>query len=237
MALVSLKADDRTPARKGGARKLRMAGRVPAVLYGIGEVPKPLSLDAKELDILLRKHGASSIILDLEIEGEAADKSSALVKEIQRHTVTGQVLHVDLQRVSAERKLTVEVPIVVTGEAKGVKEGGVMETILRELQVECLPGDMPEKLEIDVSEMDIGDAIHVRDLSLPKTEILNDPDGVVLTLVPPTVYEEAKPEEEAAAAEAEEPELVKKEKEAGEAASEEKAEGKGKEKAEGKGKE
>jgi large subunit ribosomal protein L25 len=232
MALVSLKADDRTPGRKGGARKLRRSGRVPAVLYGIGEVPKPVSLDAKELDILLRKHGASSIILDLAVEGEAAGKSSALVKEIQRHTVTGQVLHVDLQRVSAERKLTVDVPIVLTGEATGVKEGGVMETILREIQVECLPGDMPDKLEIDVSEMNIGDAIHVRDLSLPKTEILNDPENVVVTLVPPTVYEEVKVEEEEAAAEAAEPELV--EKEAGEEASDEKAEGK--ERGEGKGK-
>ncbi len=229
MALVSLKADDRTPGRKGGARRLRRAGKVPAVLYGIGDDPKPLSLDAKELDILLRSHGASSIILELDIEGEARGKSSALVKEIQRHTVTGEVLHVDLQRVSAERKLTVDVPIVLVGESKGVKEGGVMETVLRELQVECLPGDMPEKLEIDVSRMEIGDAIHVRDLSLPKTEILNDPDNVVLTLVPPTVYEEVKVEEEAAAEAAEEPELVKKEKEAGEGAPEERAEGKEKE--------
>lgn len=226
MAVVSLKAIERTPDRKGGARRMRRDGRVPAIMYGPDDVPQAISLDAKEVDIMFRRHGGSSIILDLEISGEKESHSRALVKEVQRHTVTGQVLHMDLMHVSATRKITVDVPIVLLGESKGVKEGGVMEVILREIQVECLPGDIPDKLEYNVSEMDIGDSVHVRDLSIPGVEILSDPDNVVLSLVPPTVYEEVK--EEVAAEE--EPELVSKEKEEAEAGAEAKEETKEKEK-------
>jgi len=208
MAVVSLKAMERTPGRKGAVRKLRREGRVPAVLYGPEESPRALSLDGKDVETLFKKYGASSIILELEIEGENGGNKRALVKEVQRDTVTGKVLHMDLQHVSATRKVTVEVPVVLTGEAKGVKEGGVLEVVLRELEVQCLPDDIPDKLELSVEQMGIGDSIHVRDVSLPGVEILNDPDSVILTLVPPTVYEEVKveaaPEEEVVAEEKEE---------------------------------
>ncbi len=211
MAVASLKADGRTPARKSGARVLRRTGRVPAVLYGIGVEPVSLSLDGVDVDVMFREHGTSSIIVDLEIGGDKSGQNKALVKEVQRDTVTGEVLHMDLQRVSPTRKLIVDVPVVVVGEAKGVKEGGVMEVILRDLQVQCLPADIPDKLEIDISEMDIGDSVHIRDLSVPNAEIQNDPDNVVLSLVPPTVYEEVVPEAEVE----EEAEEAKEEEEAG----------------------
>lgn len=229
MAIVSLRAVERTPKGKGGVRKLRRGGMVPAVLYGIGVDSVPLSVDENDLNVMFRRHGGSSIIVDLRIEGEKSTTGRALVKDVQRHTVTGRVLHLDLQRVSAKRKLTVDVPIILVGEAKGVKEGGVMETIQRDIQVHCLPADIPEKVEIDISEMGIGDSVHIRDLEIPNAEILADPDGVVVTLVPPTVYEEVKVEEEVAAEE-EEPELVKEEKEKAEAGEEEKPEGKDKQK-------
>lgn len=216
MAVVSLKANERTPDRKGGARRTRREGRVPAILYGPGDEPKPLSLNAKEIEIMFRKYGGSSIILELDIEGSEQGGSKALVKEVQRDTVTGDVLHMDLQAVSAKRKLTVEVPVVVVGEAPGVKEGGVMEVVLRDLQVECLPDDIPDRHEIDVSQMAIGDAIHISDLNIPNVVILNDPSSVVMTIVPPTVYEEVKAEEPAEG----EPGVVDEEKEKAEAADE-----------------
>jgi large subunit ribosomal protein L25 len=224
MAVVSLKANERTPDRKGGARRTRREGLVPAILYGPGDDPKPLSLDAKEIEILFRRYGGSSIILELAISGEKQSKSKALVKEVQRDPVSGVVLHMDLHLVSATRKLTVDVPVVLVGDAPGVKEGGVMEVVLRDIRVQCLPADIPDKYEIDVSEMAIGDSVHVGDVVLPNTEIMNDPANVIMTIVPPTVYEEPKevePEEGAA-------ELVGEEKEKAEAA--EKAADKGTEK-------
>jgi large subunit ribosomal protein L25 len=226
MAVVSLKAIGRTPDGKGGARRTRRDGLVPAVLYGIGDEPQTLSLDAKEIEIMFRQHGGSSIILELDIAGGSkTGVNKALVKEVQRDTVSGQVLHMDLQAVSATRKLTVDVPVVVLGEAPGVKEGGVMEVVLRDLQIQCLPADIPDKYEIDVSDMVIGDSVHVGDLSIPNAEILNDPGNVVMTIVPPTVYEEPVVEEEAVEGE---PEVVGEEKE--EAEAEEKGEDKGTEK-------
>jgi large subunit ribosomal protein L25 len=220
MAIVAIKAEQRTPGRKGAARRLRREGRIPAILYGPGEDPMPVSLDGKEMDVLLRKHGGSSLILELDIAGGGDGKGKALVKEVQRHVVTGEVLHLDLLHISATRKITVDVPVVIVGEAKGTKAGGVLEVVLREIEVECLPADISDKIDVDVSELEIGDSIHIRDLTVPSAEIQNDPDSVVLTIVPPTVYEEVVEEKPA-----EEPELVTKEKEEAE------AEAEGKEKA------
>jgi large subunit ribosomal protein L25 len=225
MAVVAIKAEGRTPDRKGGARRVRREGRIPAILYGPGEEPKALSLDRKEMDILFRKHGGASIILELDIAGAGNGKDKALVKEVQRDVVTGQVLHLDLLHISATRKITVDVPLEIVGEAVGAIAGGVLEVITRDVQVECLPVDIPDKVDVDVSALEIGDSIKVRDLAIPNTEILNDPDAALLTIVPPTVYEEVKEE----VAEEEEPELVSKEKEEAEAEAGEKekeAEGK-----------
>lgn len=221
MAVVSLKANERTLGKKGGARRTRRDGLVPAILYGPGEDPLPLSLNAKEIEVLFRHSGGSSIILDLDIHGGAkGKKSKALVKEVQRDPVSGEVLHMDLQMVSAKRKITVEVPVYTVGEPLGVKEGGVMEVVMRELHVQCLPANIPDKYEIDVSQMGIGDSVHIRDITMPDAEILNDPDNVIMTIVPPTVYEEPKEE----VPEEGEPELVGEEKEKAEAASAGKAE-------------
>lgn len=216
MAVVEIKAEQRTPDRKGAARRLRREGRIPAILYGPGEDPQALSLDRKEMDILFRRYGGASIILELDVAGAGDGKDKALVKEVQRDVVTGEVLHLDLLHISATRKITVDVPVLVVGEAAGSKAGGVLEVVTRDIQVECLPADIPDKVEVDVSALEIGDSIKVRDLSIPNTEILIDPDTAILTIVPPTVYEEVKEEKP----EEEEPELVTKEKE--EAGAEEK---------------
>jgi large subunit ribosomal protein L25 len=212
MAVVEIKAEPRTPDGKGAARRLRREGRIPAVLYGPGEDPKSLSLNAKEMDILFRRYGGASIVLELDVPGSGDGKDKALVKEVQRDVVTGQVLHLDLLHVSAARKITVDVPVVIVGKAVGAEAGGVLEVVTREIRAECLPADIPDKVEVDVTELEIGDSIKVRDLTIPNVEILIDSDTTIAAIVPPTVYEEVKEE----VPEEEEPELVTKEKEEGE---------------------
>jgi large subunit ribosomal protein L25 len=165
------------------------------------------------MDILFRRYGGASIILELDVAGAGDGKDKALVKEVQRDVVTGEVLHLDLLHISATRKITVDVPVVIVGEAEGAKAGGVLEVVTRDIQVDCLPADIPDKVEVDVTALEIGDSIKVRDLAIPNTEILIDPDTAILTIVPPTVYEEVKEE----VPEEEEPELVTKEKEEAEA--------------------
>jgi len=217
MVDISLRASERNAAGKGAARKLRREGMVPAVLYGPEIDPKPLSLDGKQIETIIRHHGSASLIVNLEIEGEDGGNRRALVKEVQRDTVTGRILYVDLHHISATRKVALEVPVVLVGEAKGAKEGGILELVLRELEIQCLPDYIPEKVELDVTGLGIGDAIHVKDVRIPNVEIMNDPESVVATVVPPTVYEEAR-------AEAAEEEAVEEKKE--EVAEESKEEGK-----------
>lgn len=209
MAIVILKSTRRDGVGKGVARRLREAGRVPAIYYGRGEEPVALSLHAKEIETLLHGASASNVIVDLKVEGAAAADRKAILREVQRHPVRGTILHVDLQHISLSERITVEVPIVLVGVPTGVKDGGgILEHILREVEVECLPTDIPQNFSIDVSHLNIGDSVHVSDIAKGNVDVLTEAEQPVATVVPPTVLEEVKPAEEAPA----EPELVKKEK-------------------------
>ncbi|HEU4940685.1 MAG TPA: 50S ribosomal protein L25 [Candidatus Eisenbacteria bacterium] len=213
MAMHALKGARRSAVGKGVARKLRQSGSIPAVYYGRGEDPIVLTVGLKELEEVIVKAEGSNVIVDLRVDGDGAGDRKALIREIQRDPVGGHILHLDLQHISLTERITVEVPIVLTGIPIGVKDGGgILEHLLRDVEVECLPTDIPSRLEIDVSALNIGDSLHVSDLRADKVTILTEGERPIAAVVPPTVLEEVKPAEgegEAAA----EPELVKEKKE------------------------
>jgi len=194
-----LVAQKRGGVGKGVARKLRATGRVPAVLYGGGMDPLPLSVDSRELYHLMHTGAGTNVLVDLVVDGK---KHLALPREIQRDHIKGTYVHVDFLAVRADEQITVSVPVRVVGESPGVKAGGVIEHHLWELQVECLPTDVPEAIEADVSALEIGMSLRVGDLTPPPgARILTSPEESVLAVLQPQARVEL--EEEAAAAEAE----------------------------------
>ena len=213
MAMHALKGARRSAVGKGVARKLRQSGSIPAVYYGRGEEPIVLTVGLKELEEVIVKAEGSNVIVDLKVDGDGVGDRKALIREIQRDPVGGHILHLDLQHISLTERITVEVPIILTGIPTGVKDGGgILEHLLRDVEVECLPTDIPSRLEIDVSALNIGDSLHVSDLRADNVTILTEGERPIAAVVPPTVLEEVKPAEgegEAAA----EPELVKEKKE------------------------
>jgi large subunit ribosomal protein L25 len=207
---ATIHAATRERTGKGAARSIRREGRIPGVLYGHGEDSVALTVDAHTFSRLLHEVSVENTLLDLELEGQTALK--VLVREVQRHPFRNEVLHVDFFHISMEEKISVEVPVALVGTPLGVRlHGGILDHSMRAIEVLCLPSDIPEKVEIDVSGLGIGDAIRVSDLALPDVQILDDPERSVVSVVPPTVIEEAAPE--AAEVEAAEPEVIAKGKE------------------------
>jgi large subunit ribosomal protein L25 len=187
-----LVVEPRSARKKGGARKLRAAGRIPGIYYGAGKRPECVSLDPRALDRLIASSAAGmNTLIDLTGESPPAGQV-VMVKEIQRDPATGAALHVDLYGVDASRAIHVSVPIHLKGTAKGTKEGGILDHALRELELECLPGSIPEEIPVDVTELAIGDSLHVRDLPLPAgVELLSDADLSVVSVVAPVAEEAA----------------------------------------------
>jgi large subunit ribosomal protein L25 len=164
----SLAVEVRTDTGKGVARKLRAVGRIPAVLYGHGNASVSLSIQAKDLDTLLKtSHAGLNTLIDLEGDGAVAGKV-VLIKELQRHSVAGTLSHADFFEIDATAKMHVSVPIKLEGTPEGVKLGGVLEHIMREIDLLCLPNAIPDSLEVDVSEMNQNESLHVSDLTLPE---------------------------------------------------------------------
>ena len=206
MSEYKLAAENRADAGKGAARRLRAAGRVPAVLYGHGTKPKSLSIDARELSHALRTEAGVNVLLELQV-GRA--RHLALAKEIQRHPVRGTFTHIDFILVRRGEKVHVAVPVHLVGEAPGVREeGGIADQDLYQVNVEAEVTAVPDAVEADVSGLRIGDVLRVGDLKAPEgSTILDDPEASVVSVVPPAV--EPAPEEaeeaEAEAAEGEAP--------------------------------
>ena len=210
MATLNLMGARREGVGKSVTRKLRQAGRIPAVYYGRGEDPVPLVVSLRDLMDLIDRAEGSNVIVDLKVEGETGTDKKALIREIQRDPVGGNILHLDLQHISLTERITVEVPVVLIGTPTGVKDGGgILEHLLREVEVECLPTDIPSRLEVDVTALQIGDSLHVSDLKADRVTIKTEAGRAIAAVVPPTVLEEVKPAEEAVAVE---PELVEKKK-------------------------
>jgi large subunit ribosomal protein L25 len=214
MAVIPLKGTRREDLGKGGARKARAAGLIPGVLYGHGETPIAVTIGAREFEVAMRTHKGGNPIVSLGVDGA---EYTALVRDAQIDPLTHGVLHLDFQHISLTEKIEVSVLVHLTGLAVGVKDGGgILETITREVDVRCLPTAIPSSIDADVSALNIGDSIHVRDLVVKDVEILTDPDTTIATVVPPTVAEETAPAAEGAAATPEPEVITKGKKEEGE---------------------
>jgi len=228
-----LEAQPREAGTKNDARRVRRGGKVPAVVYGAGQPATPVSVDPRQVARILASATGHNTVFDLTLDGE---RTKAMIVDWQYEPIRGSLLHIDLKRIAMDQELQVNVPIVLVGEAAGVKQqGGILEQILRELEVECLPGDIPSEIELDISELLFGMVLRVSDLPKnAKVKYLTDAEQPVAHII--SVKEEEAPAEaaagEAAAAPAE-PEVIKKgkqESEEGAEAAPEKAEKKEKEK-------
>jgi large subunit ribosomal protein L25 len=186
---IKLAAQTRTGLGRSAVTKLKQQGLVPAVIYGAKQAPEHLQLSAREVDNVLSHATGEHLLVELEIGGT---NRLALIQEVQHHPLKRTVVHVDFHAVSANEKLTAEIPVETIGEATGVKNfGGLLELSLHALEVECLPQDLPDLLRVDVSALGIGDAIHVRDLQLPAGVTAKaDADLAVVRVSAPTVSEE-----------------------------------------------
>ena len=196
MAHVALTAQWRKETGKGAARTLRRQALIPAVFYGPEVDPVLLSLDYRDLEKLIRTGAGENVIIDLAIEtGESTLSHRAMLKEIQMDPVKQTILHVDLYEISMDKKIEVEVPITLTGTAMGVSEGGILQQVSRTLEISCLPDNIPDSFELDVTDLNIGDSLHVSDLKIPQDiEVLVEEELTIATVVPPTKIEEIEPE-------------------------------------------
>jgi large subunit ribosomal protein L25 len=186
---ATLNLDRRDGTGKGAARKLRAGGHVPGVLYGENESVQAVAIDAARFEAL-RRGGAHHRLLEVILPDGSPVK--ALVREIQIHPVSRAVVHVDLQRVSMQKRIRVSVPIVLSGKPEGVKtQGGILEHSLREVEVECLPGEIPDRIEVEVSGLHVGQAIHISDLQRPGVQFLGHPGTTVATVSLPAAERSA----------------------------------------------
>jgi len=206
MATASLSATIRTTVGKGAARKLRATGEVPAVIYGHGREPQSLSINTYNVTRLLDKVSYPRTVIEFDMGGTV---SKTLIREIQRHSFKRDILHIDFQELVAGEKVTVRVPLVFVGTATGVREGGgVLDEVMRELEISVDPSNIPNHIDVDVSPVAVGHSLHVRDIIIPDgVEVLDDMDGTVCVVSIPKAVAEPTPEEAAAAAE---PELIRK---------------------------
>ena len=218
MELIELKTNIRTTVGNGPARRLRQAGQIPAVLYGPKTESVLLSVNRNDFDLVLKKGRIGQIILNLVIQnnGETYNRP-AMIKELQVHPVSRKFLHIDFYEIDMDRKITAGIPIVTTGTSVGVERGGILQIIRRELEVQCLPFEVPESIEIDITDLDMGDSVHVEDITLDgEVEFLGESNLTVVTVLTPKIEEEPEEEEEV-----EEEEAVKEDGETPEAGSEE----------------
>ena len=206
MASAQLSGNVRENGGKGVARSLRSSGRVPAIIYGHGREPQSLSIDTRELEKLLSHISAENTVIDLTVDGKSA---RTLIREIQRHPFKRQILHVDFQELVAGEKVIVRLPIVLMGVPAGVRmDGGVLDQTLRELEVEVDPSNIPNHVEVDVTELHIGSSVHVSDITLPEgVEIVGDGDASVCVVSAPRAAVEETAAE--AADESAEPEVIR----------------------------
>lgn len=216
MATASLNATVRAERGTGVARKLRQAGRVPAVIYGHGREPQSLAVDTREVERLLSQVSAASTVIELSVGGNTA---RTLIREIQRHPFKRYIVHIDFQELVAGEKVTVSVPIRFTGTADGVRNsGGILEETMHQLHIRVDPSIIPDHIDVDVTPLTIGHSIHIRDITLPEgVQVLDDAGATVCVCTAPKTVTETVPGAEAEeGAVVAEPELIRKPKEEGE---------------------
>src|SRR6266513_1702775 len=191
MATASLNAIPRTDKGKGVARKLRAAGQVPGVIYGHGREPQSLTVNAREFDRLAERVRITSTVIELALDGRMA---RTLVRELQRDPIRRNVLHIDFQELVAGEKVNVSVPLRFNGTAEGVKEGGILEEVMHNVEVRVDPANIPDHLDVDVSALAIGHSLHISDIQLPPgVEITDDPEQTIAVVGAPRAEEEPAP--------------------------------------------
>ena len=200
MAKVMLKAELRPEITKQSRKKIRREGNIPAIVYGAGKESAPVQISSYDFGKLTHgEHGVSleSVIIDLEVsDGAKTSTRHTIIKEIQQDPIKGKVLHIDFNEISMTQKIHTHVPVIAVGESVGEHQGGIREQVLREIEVACLPADMPEAIKINIEELDIGDSIHISDINLGENvEILNDQKQTVFTVLAPRKIEEEEGEE------------------------------------------
>lgn len=198
MELNEINANIRTTTGNGPARVLRREGRIPAILYGTATDPVLLSVDIKELEQAFKKAASLQALLNLVVHDSETYMKPVIVKELQTHPTTEAFLHADFYEIDMENKITVNVPILPVGKSKGVEEGGLLQSIRRELEITCFPNQIPAAIEVDVTDLVIGDSLHVKSIPLPEgVEIQTETDFTVLTVISAKVeIEEPEIEEE-----------------------------------------
>jgi large subunit ribosomal protein L25 len=222
---VTLQAKPRTETGKGAARTLRRQGYIPGVIYGHGEETRACQVESKQVEKLLMAGSYESTVIDLKLEDGAT--SSVLIREVQVHPYRSEVLHIDFLTVRKGEKVKLEVPVRLVGLAPGVKEGGIMEHLRHDVEVRCIPSKIPEALDLEISEMNIGDSVTVADLQVPEdVEVLTDAAATIASIVPPAVIKVEEEvveevEEEGVVEEEAEPEVVSRGRPAEEEATEE----------------
>jgi len=220
MQQIVIEAQRRVPGGKNVNRRLRQSAKIPAVIYGAGRESLPLVVDPEAISDILHSQSGHNTIFAVSVDGGA--QANVMVKDYQLDPVRGNLIHADLYEIAMDQVLKLTVDVEMVGESEGVKvDGGIMDVVSRSLEVECLPADIPKSIKVDVSHLKINDYIRVKNLPAdPKVKILNDPEVVIVTIVPPVKEEVV----EAAPVETAEPEVIRKGKavEEGEGEAEEK---------------
>jgi large subunit ribosomal protein L25 len=194
---IDLQATVRKSVGNGPARVLRRTGQIPAILYGRGTEPVLLSVNTKDLEKILKKGNFGQFILNLVIQNGKKVTKPAMIKELQSHPLSGSLIHIDFYEIDMNRQIRVMVPVVIKGHSVGVEEGGMLNIVRRELEVFCLPGDIPESFEIDITGLAIGDSIHLADVPMGENvEVDTDVNYTVVTVLSPKVEEEVAVEAE-----------------------------------------
>ena len=208
MARFTIEAEPREERGKNASRRLRADGRIPGVVYGRDFPAAALSVDPKDVERILTSETGRNSIFTLNLASQSTD---VLVKDYQLEPVVGNLTHVDFQRISMDELMEFEIPVELVGTAPGVKAGGIVDLVQREILVECLPSDVPSEIRVPMEALEIGDLVRVSELDVDtsKVKILAEPDQVVVTVIPPRVEEEVIVSTEE---EAEEPELIRKSK-------------------------
>ncbi len=205
---VVLNAEIRDKSGKGYSRRLRSQGMVPAVLYGQDIENLTLTVNAKDLKKIIKNHGRN-VLINLKVND---NENTVMLREIQKSIIKDDIIHADFFKISLKEKIEVTVPIVLLGDAVGIKDGGILQNQLRELSVKVLPTEIPDTIEIDISNLEFGEAVAVKDVEVaPEIELLNDPDEIIASVIAPMEEEEEKAvlEEEGVEAEAAEAEETK----------------------------
>ena len=184
MKQVILNAVKREKTGKEICKKLRKQGLIPAIVYGPHFQPLPIAVKSSELESALIKHKGETILFNLQLANGEPSKIQAILKDYQTHPVTDKIIHIDFLAIHEKETITIDVPLEFVGKPVGISKGGILEILLHELTIECLPSEIPDKITVDISNLDIGDVLHVKDIKVPKgIKVVDNPEETVATIL------------------------------------------------------